>query len=59
MFEAVFVAVLKMSFGVSVLVVVFGEWALDVMEEVLVLREMRGLREAFVGASMSWEGLGE
>jgi hypothetical protein len=56
---AVFEAMLKMSFGVSVSVGVFGEWALDVMEEVLVLREMRGLREAFVGASMSWEGLRE
>lgn len=56
---AVFEAMLKMSFGVSVSVVVFGEWALDVMEEVLVLREMWGLREAFVGASMSWEGLWE
>lgn len=56
---AVFEAVLKMSFAASVSVVVFGEWALDVMEEVLVLREMRGLREAFVGASMSWEGLRE
>lgn len=56
---AVFEAMLKMSFGVSVSVEVFGEWVLDVMEEVLVLKEMRGLREAFVGASMSWEGLRE
>lgn len=56
---AVFEAALKMSFAASVSVVVFGEWMLDVMEEVLVLREMRGLREAFVGASVSWEGLRE
>lgn len=56
---AVFEAALKMSFAASVSVVVSGEWMLDVMEEVLVLREMRGLREAFVGASVSWEGLRE
>jgi hypothetical protein len=50
---AVFEGVLRMAFGASVSVVVFGEWASDVMVEELALREIRGLREAFVWALMS------
>jgi hypothetical protein len=39
-FVAVFETVLWMAFGVNVSVVVFGEWTLDVMVGVGVLREM-------------------
>lgn len=55
----VFVVVLRMTFGVGVSVVVLGEWALDAIVGVSVWREMRGLREAFVWALMSWEELRE
>lgn len=44
--------VFEVAFGVSVSVVVFGEWVLDVTVGVLVLREMRGLRKAFVWSLM-------